>query len=494
MKLLSSAIAAYRNFSTKNTKFCQPIYRKKYQSKYHGNDLAKPRKTKIKWTDQQKKIVDAVTGGQSVFISGSAGTGKTVLVEHIIKQLKKIHGRSKVVVTGSTGAAACAIRGQTLHSFAGIGLGEGDRMALLSMVLSNKKAYRGWNKVKALVIDEISMVDATFFESVEYIAREIREKDKTWGGIQLVVSGDFFQLPPISKKSSSIKEFAFEADCWDSSFDMQFELTTIFRQSDAQLVKLLQGIRRGKTDPEDLQLLEKCCSETEPDSSVARFYPRNDDVCQVNRKHLESLGEEIVVYSAVDEGVDSWKKQLKHVSAPDELKICIGARVMLIKNLNPWKKLVNGATGTVVNFKYNVTDVQGICECEILPIVNFDSGPKEVIIEPDEWVVMDGDKVGARRIQIPLMLAWALSIHKCQGMTLDSIHTDLSRAFGFGMVYVALSRVKSLSGLHLSGFDPSKIKAHPRVLQFYERFESAQDVHGGDDVDNKFRSNRSNGC
>lgn len=457
MLYFGAKVGFIRNFSTK---ISRTYSKKKYP-------IAKT----TNWTDEQTKVLNAVKLGQSVFISGSAGTGKTVLVEHIIKQLKKTYGRDRVAVTGSTGVVACALKGQTLHSFAGIGLGDGERDSLISMVLFNKKAYKRWTSVKALVIDEISMVDAKLFDNFEYVAREIRGVDQPWGGIQLVVSGDFFQLPPIGKKSS--RKFAFEAACWDSSFDLQFDLTRVFRQSDAQLVKLLQGIRRGKTDPEDLRLLEKCCFESEPDSSVPRFYPRNDDVNKVNTMHLESLGEQLYVYSAVDEGTDSCKRQLKHVIAPDELKICIGARVMLIKNVNLWKKLVNGAVGTVVGFENNVTDVKGICKCECLPVVNFDSGPKGVVIQPEEWVVMVGEKVGARRMQIPLVLAWAVSIHKCQGMTLDRIHSNLSRAFDFGMVYVALSRVRSLSGLHLSGFNPSKIKAHPRVLQFYEKFESA---------------------
>ncbi|KAK1397190.1 ATP-dependent DNA helicase [Heracleum sosnowskyi] len=461
MNLISSAVATYRSRCI-STKALNP-------------KVKRPSRKKINWTNQQKQVLDCVSKGQSVFISGSAGTGKTVLLEQIIKQLKKIHGRSYVAVTGSTGVAACAIRGQTLHSFAGVGLGGGDYQSLVDNVVSNRDAYRRWNKVKALVIDEVSMIDAKFFDRLEFVARDVRGGFEMWGGIQLVVSGDFFQLPPVNSKCLDAEEYAFEAECWDRSFDVQFELTTVFRQSDAQLIKLLQGIRKGEVDQDDLQLLEKCSVGTEPDPSIARFFPRNDDVCKVNRNRLESLGKQIYVFRALDEGADKWKRQLKHVIAPDELEICIGARVMLTKNLDPQRKFVNGATGTVVGFKDNVPSLQEICKCHILPIVKFDSVPGDWIIEPEEWVVMNGEVAVAKRKQMPLMLAWALSIHKCQGMTLDRIHTDLSRAFGYGMVYVALSRVRSLDGLHISGFSPSKIKAHPKVLQFYERFKKDED-------------------
>ncbi|XP_059668789.1 ATP-dependent DNA helicase pfh1-like [Cornus florida] len=276
------------------------------------------------------------TVGESVFVTGSAGTGKTILVHHIIKLLNKIHGPSHVFVTASTGVAACALEGQTLHSFAGVGLAAADSKTLPNRILLDERAYKRWNRVKALVIDEISMVQAEFFDKLEYIARETRDdehasKNMVWGGIQLVVSGDFFQLPPIldKQKLKGGKEFAFEADCWNSSFNMQVELRKIFRQSDGQLIKLLQGIRRGECDPEDLKLIEQCSLETEPDSFMVRFYPMNKDVNRVNDKQMVSLGEQTVEYLAIDSGEDPWKKQLKQGTAPNTLEVCVGARVML---------------------------------------------------------------------------------------------------------------------------------------------------------------------
>lgn len=491
MRFVTALMAAYRNFSTKsigtNTKWAQNWYQSKKKTK--KREPRKPR-TRIKWTDEQIQIISAISKGNSVFITGSGGTGKTLLVKHIIKVLKKCHPRSQVFATASTGVAACAIGGQTLHSFAGIGYSMADRQALLDRVLNDSKAYKRWNKVDALVIDEISMVDAELFESLEWIAKKIRDEDKMWGGIQLVVCGDFLQLPPIlDPQNSSGKEFAFEADCWNASFDMQFELTTIFRQSDPRLVKLLQGIRRGECDPQELKLLEQSSSDDPSDPSAIQLYPLREDVNRVNEIKMESLSktEKVIMYSAFDSGENPWKSQLKQGISADELFLCKGARVMLIKNLNTWHRLVNGATGTVIGFctfKYKEADVGDICSQNLLPLVKFDSG-RTMVIEPETWVVMVGDTVVAERKQLPLLLAWALSIHKCQGMTLEKLCTDLSKAFGCGMVYVALSRVRRLEGLHLSGFTPSKIKAHPKVLHFYKSFSSEQTMDGKDGVANK---------
>ncbi|XP_062014820.1 ATP-dependent DNA helicase PIF1-like [Rosa rugosa] len=486
MKLLALVLSAHRNFSTKigykSKKWPQDRYKTRYKPK---KGEVENTKTKIQWTDEQKQVISAISKGKSVFITGSAGTGKTILVHHIIKLLKKQHGASKVFVTAPTGVAACAIGGQTLHSFAGIGYPMADRETLLHRIVLNNKAYNRWLKVKALVMDEISMVDTEFFESLEYIARKIREVNKSWGGIQIVVGGDFFQLPPIKpQQNSGGKEYAFEADCWNSSFDLQVNLTKVFRQSDPQLIKLLHGIRRGESDPEDLKFLEQACSEAEPDPSVVQLYPRIEDVNRVNASRLESLGNELFVYTAVDSGEESRKPQLEQGIAPKKVTLCKDARVMLVKNLNTWRGLVNGATGTVQGFYVPKNkDITGICHAA-LPIVKFDSGP-ELLIEPETWVVTEGDKVVAERKQVPLILAWASSIHKCQGMTLDRLHTDLSKAFENGMVYVALSRVRSLEGLYLSGFDRWKIMVHPKVLQFYKGFSGELGQEGKDDNDSQ---------
>lgn len=420
-------------------------------------------------------MLRAVSEGRSVFITGSAGTGKSFLLRQAIDILNALHYNAHVFVTASTGVAACALNGVTLHSFAGVGLAaDHNANSLLLKVSRNRPALKRWRHCKALVIDEVSMIDGELFDRLELIARSLQNRRKVWGGIQLVVTGDFFQLPPVNSPNPD-KEFAFEADCWSRSFDLQVELTHVFRQSDAQLVELLQAIRKGRSDLDYYRLLSRCFVEPQlgelggRDSPVTRLYPRNEDVRRVNEERLRSLGGEIITYIAQDEGEESGKRQLKVGIAPEKLELALGAHVMLLKNLDPENGLVNGATGTVTGFvKSRKSAVSSICDRRVLPRVRFDS-ELEMVVEPDSWVVMEADKVLATRRQVPLTLAWAISIHKCQGMTLDRLHTNLSRAFGCGMVYVALSRVRSLDGLYLSGFSSRKIKAHPKVLEYSQK-------------------------
>lgn len=448
----------------------------KNKNKSRNGEYRTPKMPEVKWTDEQLQVLLAISNGQSVFVTGSAGTGKTALMQEVIKQLRKIYGKPRVAVTASTGIAACALNGLTLHYFAGAGIGEGDFESVSSKVISDRWACRRWRQVAALVIDECSMISADYFSKLEQIARMVRGVDAVWGGIQLVVSGDFFQLPPIMNKDhAEEKEFAFEADCWNASFDLQIELKNIFRQSEADLIKLLQGIRRGEIDSGDLKLLQ-CCNSREENPSAVQLFPLIKDVNRVNQQHMVSLGADIITYTALDCGKDPWKNQLNLGIAPEQLELCLGARVILCKNINVKRKLVNGATGTIVGFSCSDghaidPKIEFICKSgvgSVIPVVKFDFG-QELEIGPETWTVIDEGKVVATRKQIPLLLAWALSIHKSQGMSLDHLRTDLRRAFAYGMVYVALSRAKTLDGLDLAGFRPSKIRAHPKVLQFYDQ-------------------------
>ncbi|KAF5181201.1 Atp-dependent dna helicase pif1 [Thalictrum thalictroides] len=373
----------------------------------------------------------------------------------IIDRLQcKIYRPKEVAVTATTGVAACAINGQTLHSFAGI-------------------------------VDNRDDDKDAFLKSV---SRNVRQVDEPWGGIQMIVSGDFLQLDPVKDK-----KFAFEADCWESSFDMQVELTKYFRQSgDLQYTELLQSIRKGIYSEHHLKILQQCCHKPiETSATVPYLFPIKKDAERVNDEMLRKLKEDknigiVETYTAEDtvdekdaERVELLKSQLEKGIAPKELQLCKGARVMLIKNIDLKKGLVNGAVGTVIRFRWNKEckeeREERIASEGFLPIVKFDSGEKHMI-KPEKWELREGDdETVVSRRQIPLILAWATSIHKTQGMTLDCLHADLSKAYGYGMVYVALSRVRSQNGLSLSGFDPSKIKAHPKVLEFYDNLSRSSD-------------------
>ncbi|KAL5704686.1 DNA helicase [Ranunculus cassubicifolius] len=435
----------------------------------------------ITFNPQQQHILTSISNSKNVFITGPAGTGKTVLLQEAIKILRQKYQRSEVYVTASTGVAAFHLNGQTIHSFAGLGLsakeplGEDELKVMIGRIFKNKRAVMRWRRVKALVIDEVSMVNGHFFDNLEYIARKIRGDWKPWGKIQLIVSGDFFQLAPITnEEKEDEKAFAFEADCWNFSFDLQVELTEVFRQqSDQCLIDLLHAVRKGRVDDDHIRVLEQCCDKPFDESmNVTHIFPLNNEVNKFNEKRLRKLGGDVQKYTAKDTGKEPWKSQLQKGIAPDELELCAGARVMLTKNKDSYRGLVNGATGTVVDFvlvrdEKKMKKLKGVSATGWLPKVKFDSGPL-IVVEPQSWSIQEGSSKVATRKQVPLMLAWAVSAHKCQGMTLDCLRTDLSRAFGYGMVYVVISRVRSLEGLHLSGFDSSKIKAHPKVVDFYE--------------------------
>eukprot|EP00271_Cylindrocystis_brebissonii_P009916 TRINITY_DN2556_c0_g1_i1.p1 TRINITY_DN2556_c0_g1~~TRINITY_DN2556_c0_g1_i1.p1 ORF type:complete len:578 (-),score=55.00 TRINITY_DN2556_c0_g1_i1:428-2161(-) len=433
---------------------------------------------KMKPSAEQMLAVNAVANGKSIFLTGSAGTGKSFVLQYAIRQLRIMHDPDAVFVTASTGLAACSIGGTTIHSFAGIGLGNESKEALFDKVFMRREARARWMRCKALVIDEISMVDAALFDKLDYIGRMVRKKSRPFGGIQLVVTGDFFQLPPVNRGGSG-KEFAFEASSWKECFDHQIQLSHVFRQSDGEFVWLLNELREGECSAKAMTRLNACRGNgvAMPGLIMTRLYPHKVDVGQLNEQKLKELDPIGTEYEAYDTGVNDYvKKGLDNTQTEKLLLLRLGAQVMLTKNIDPSAGLANGARGVVVGF----CDAQdpGAAEFRHLapqinphgrwPVVRFAADRLDRIIGPDSWTIQEGGREIAKRIQVPLILAWALSVHKCQGMTLDSVETDLTKAFDFGMVYVALSRVRSLSGLNLIGFDPSKIKVHPKVVEFYK--------------------------
>ncbi|MCO5586723.1 hypothetical protein L7F22_040665 [Adiantum nelumboides] len=435
---------------------------------------------------QQRKVLLAIASGKSIFITGSAGTGKSYLLHEAVSTLKNMHGSLSVFVTASTGLAGCAIGGTTLHSFAGIGLGIGEKRELANKVSSKRDARKRWLDCKALIIDEISMIDGELFDKLEYIARAVRGpafKNKVFGGIQLVVTGDFFQLPPVHPENPE-KYFAFQAECWNNCFDFQVELTQVFRQSDSEFVEMLNELRRGQCSSSTHFKLSSCDRPVQANNTgilMTKLYPRKMDVGRENEYKLRSLKLETVAFLAKDDSKGEFAmRQLENVRAEKELYLSVGAQVMLVKNVDSSSGLVNGARGVVVRFASIDELDEGkdiakkLSTSGLWPVVLFACDGVERLLKPESWSVMDGSAEVAKRTQIPLVLAWALSVHKCQGMTLDRVEIDLSKSFEYGMVYVALSRVKCLDGLRLIGFDPSLIKVHSKVVQFYEELKTGE--------------------
>lgn len=399
---------------------------------------------------EQLEVLNAAKGGQSIFFTGSAGTGKSHLLRSIIAALPP----DVTFATASTGVAACHIGGTTLHQFAGIGTGEASVERCIQ--LASKPNIRAvWRRCKHLIIDEISMVHADYFDKIEQVARVVRNCNDPFGGIQLILCGDFFQLPPVS---NNVK-FCFQSEQWDKCIQLSFELKKIHRQSDPVLIDILQSIRIGLASPEISQkLLATATNTVERDGILAtRLCTHTADAAVINSAKLEELEGESKQFVAVDNppGLSS----LIDKQSPVALKIIlkVGAQVMLMKNLNISKGLVNGARGVVVRF-----------EKDGLPVVRFNASL--VKIQQEKFLSKTAGGTMLSRVQIPLSLAWAFSIHKSQGLTLDCVEMSLSKVFAAGHAYVALSRVKDLQSLRVIDFKANHVWANKDVLVYYQKF------------------------
>ncbi|XP_038298576.1 ATP-dependent DNA helicase PIF1 [Canis lupus familiaris] len=409
--------------------------------------------TKPQLSEEQAAVLRVVLKGQSVFFTGSAGTGKSYLLKRILGSLPP----TGTVATASTGVAACHIGGTTLHAFAGIGSGQAP-LAQCVALAQRPAVKQGWLNCQRLVIDEISMVEADLFDKLEAVARTVRQQNKPFGGIQLIICGDFLQLPPVTKGSQPPK-FCFQAKSWKRCVPVTLELTEVWRQADQTFISLLQAVRLGRCSDEVTRRLQATAShKVGRDGIVAtRLCTHQDDVALTNEKRLQELPGEVHSFKAMDSDPKQARTLDAQCPVSQILQLKLGAQVMLVKNLAVSRGLVNGARGVVVGFE---TEGRG------LPQVRFLCGVTKVI-HADRWTVQaTGGQLLSRR-QLPLQLAWAISIHKSQGMSLDCVEISLGRVFASGQAYVALSRARSLEGLRVLDFDPMVVRCDPRVLSFY---------------------------
>lgn len=575
--------------------------------------------------EDQQAAIDAALNGESFFLTGSAGTGKSYVLKQIIRKLRE--KRLTVAVTASTGCAAVAIQGCTIHSAAGVGLG------LDSIESLKKKARMPHIQSKlmrpdVLIIDEVSMLDAILFDKVEAMyttgrthfsavavrkRRPLDNEDRPFGGLQVIVCGDFFQLPPVAASDpklqySQSKMFAFESKAWRRTIQKTFLLRRVHRQADRNFIGLLDELRHGVVSRRTMRVLSACrvagaVAEVDDEGlpiCYTKLYAFRRQVEQENERRLAELPGLSVAYRSNDRierddlGILTEKAVLgllENVNANTRLILRKGARVLCTKNVNQLCGIVNGSAGTVIGFtiakedlmkrrlvlmaerlpkarknealeeiqnsqlnhsfltllekvsapshrgeygevgvrdgveksggieKSDVSKVaentspflknvygkepmtidglmedevvdldheslrkfrenekyigdDGImeldCRCgDVIPVVRFDNGVTATMYE-ESWSIvgMRGQEVAARR-QIPLALGWAMTIHKSQGMTLDKVETDVGKAFDFGQVYVALSRVVSMQGLRITTFNASKVMAHQKVKEFY---------------------------
>ena len=417
-------------------------------------------------TMTQKEALDILKTGVNVFLTGEPGAGKTHTINEYVKYLRS-HG-IEPAITASTGIAATHIGGMTIHSWSGIGIKDkltrDDLRHIKDMPVYTKRIRRA----KVLIIDEISMLDGKIFSMIDTVCRTVRESVDPFGGLQIICVGDFFQLPPIARRPVVSDEsmlweqstepiapaFAFESDAWIAIDPAVCYLTEQHRQDDAEFLEVLSAIRTNTLKDIHIRHLEsrKRTTEKIDDRRATKLYSHNADVDRMNDAALATIKEKLLAFSMATHGAKHLVETLKKgCLSPEILHLKVGATVMFTKN-HPQGKFVNGTIGTVIQFD---TETR-------LPIVRTTSGLR-IEVEPVEWVIEEEGVTRARVRQLPLRLAWAITIHKSQGMSLDAAVMDLSRVFEYGQGYVALSRVRNLEGLTLLGYNQRTFEVHPTV-------------------------------
>jgi ATP-dependent exoDNAse (exonuclease V) alpha subunit len=409
---------------------------------------------------KQTTALEILKSGKNVFITGSAGTGKTYLLRQYIQYLKE--RRIHPTIVAPTGIAASHLKGQTIHSFFALGIRDTvvDN-GYVAFLLEKSYLKTRFAKLKVLIIDEVSMVSPEIFASMDKILRAFKNNPEPFGGIQVVISGDFFQLPPVAKEPKE-KRFAWQAPVWKSLALRSCYLQEKFRQDDDQLITILDEIRSGEVAKASKDVLERCFhNELSDHETVTKLYTHNIDVDRINEEALSRLETKAYSFKHSSKGsAKNIEKIFKSALVLETLTLKKGAMVIFIKN-NPEKSYLNGTTGRVVDFEGNI------------PIVKTSTGQKIRVLSEDWTVENDKGETVATVSQIPLRLAWAITIHKSQGMTLDAAQIDLSQTFEVGQGYVALSRIRNIGGLHLLGLNEMALSVDPLILRIDEPIKKA---------------------
>lgn len=406
----------------------------------------------------QDEALNILKMGKNAFLTGPAGSGKTHVLNAYVKFLKS-HAVD-VAVTASTGIAATHIGGQTIHSWSGVGVKDFLTDYDIEDLMERQYLYKRFEKTKVLVIDEISMLHHFRLDMIEWICRRMKRSELPFGGMQIIVCGDFFQLPPVTRGETIESEFAFKADSWLGSGFSVCYLSEQHRQKDNSYLSILNEIRSGEVSEHTVERLKsRLNKDPEYGKEFTRLYTHNIDVDTVNKRHLALLPGVPRFYAMQSRGSNSLAETLKKSClSPENLELKIGARVMFTKN-HPEGMYVNGTLGVVKEF-----DSFG------MPVVITNSG-MEISVTEQSWKIEEEGKVKAEIMQLPLRLAWAITVHKSQGMSLDSMEVDLSKSFVKGMGYVALSRVRSLNGMKLLGFNEMSLMVDDEVLEMDEKFK-----------------------
>lgn len=416
--------------------------------------------------EKQEEVMEMVMEGKNVFITGVAGSGKSFLIKKI-KEWADDNGKN-TAITAMTGVAASNINGSTLHYWGGIGLGKsnGSEMEValkksMYYIKRNKATLSRYTDTDILIVDEISMLDAEYITKLNALAKMIRRSPLPFGGIQLVFTGDFYQLGPIKSKG-----FIFEDAIFDELLDVGIYLTKVYRQRNSDFIDMLHKIRVGNIDDAIVTTIQKTSTnKLENDMGIepTLLFCKNVDVEAMNGRGIKNLDGKEYCFMASDNFTDDATK--KHYGSlftyPTSLVLKKGAQVMLLKNMDVENGLVNGSRGII-------TSINGSDSV----MVKFMDGKEHEIKKIAQQFTDNGTEVVASRQQFPLKLAYALTIHKSQGLSIDYLHVDVKGAFCHGQVYVALSRATSFDNLRVTNFQKGSITTSKKVCDYYKKFDN----------------------
>ena len=442
------------------------------------------------FTSRQNEAYSSFLNGENIFITGPGGCGKSYFIQQIFKAANQ-EGKN-IRVTSLTGCSAILLncKATTIHKWGCLGIGKGNELSIYRKIIQRKQT-QNYIDTDILVIDEISMLNQYLFEILNYLCKKIRKCDLHFGGIQIVASGDFYQLPPVCTDNDNTiqSNFCFQSVLWNKIFEPQnqFAFDVNFRQNeDEDYFKMLQEIRCGTPSFETIENLVSCSKKKyieleDCQSKPTYIYPIKKMVDKMNQTEYGKLRQgnntDTYSYEPVLKKMDNFisdkfikEKDVKHEYEnlmkngifEDKLELCEGCQVMCISNIDQEIGLVNGSQGIVVGFSSE--------DGKNYPIVKFDHIDDEITIREHSWTFESNENYCIS--QLPLILSWAITIHKSQGMSIEKAVVDIGNSiFQYGQTYVALSRVKSLEGLYLTKVNAQKIKAHPEVTKYYQKIE-----------------------
>ena len=424
--------------------------------------------------EEYQKVLTLLLNGENVFLTGYAGTGKSYILNKLKEKFKK-----KLTITSTTGIAAVNVKGQTIHSWAGVGLCKNPVNKTIDKIKTRPSVLKQILNCKILAVDEISMLNTETFEYIDQVLKTIRDSFKPFGGIQVIFIGDFYQLPPVETENAIERSFCFESPLWKDFNLKNVVLKRNYRQSEEKFIKALNDMRINSLNNGDIELLKS--RETNLDTfetDILHIFSTNEEANRYNEAKFNMINEPVRIFEAED-GIYRGSKPIydgftenenyvleifgKNCRAEKQIALKLGARVMLLVNMDFNKGLINGSCGKIIEFKENTITVK------------FDNGVTSSIPK-HKFEYYYHDKIAAERTQYPLRLAYGITIHKSQGMTLDKLVVDCSRIFERGQVYVAMSRVRTIDGLYIKSFSKDKVMVDEKVAKFYLELQEVGDV------------------